>query len=87
MFGFRRLVIVLMLLWIVLLVVHPAVDLPQTVLRTSQLLPFMLVICSAVLAVAARDRLRSECSVLRQLAAHLLSACCSLLEKNCIQRC
>jgi hypothetical protein len=85
--GFRRLVIVLMLLWIVLLVVHPAVDLPHTVLRTGQLLSFMLVICSSVLAVAARDALRPRCSVLCRVAARPFSACCSLLEKNCIQRC
>ncbi len=87
MFGFRRLVIVLMLLWIVVLVVHPAVDLPHTVLRTGQLLSFTLVICSSVLAVAARDALRPGCSVLGPLAARPLSPCFSILEESCIQRC
>ncbi len=85
MFGFRRLVIVLMLLWIVVLVVHPAVDLPHTVLRTSHLLS--LVICSSLLAVAARDALRPGCSVLGPLAARPLSPCFSILEESCIQRC
>jgi hypothetical protein len=85
--SFSRLVIVLMLIWIVVLVVHPAVDLPQTVLKTRQLFPLTLLICSAVLAIAGRDVLRPVCCVPHELAAHLFSTCCSPLERSCIQRC
>ena len=85
--SFRRLVIVLLLIWIVVLVVHPAVDLPQTVLKTRQLFPLMLVICWAVLTIAGGDALRVVCRVSRAGAASLFAACCSLLERSCIQRC
>ena len=81
-----RLIVVLVLLWIILLVAHPAVDLPQTVVRTGQLLRLVSVMCSA-LAVVASFKLRSRWSVLGQLAEPSLCPCHTLLEKNCVQRC
>jgi hypothetical protein len=82
-----RLIFVLVLVWIILLVVaHPAVDLPQTVVRTGQLLRLLSVMCSA-LAVVASFMLRSRWSALAQLAEPSLCPCNTLLEKNCVQRC
>jgi len=84
--GFYRLIIVLMLVWILLLVVHPATDLPQTVLRSNQLFPLMLVMWSAVVALSAVYTL-SGCVVLRQLSAHRCTICLSTLDKTCLHRC
>jgi len=84
--GFYRLIIVLMLVWILLLVIHPAIDLPQTVLRSNQLV-LMLVMWSAVVAVPALQGLWSGRAMLRQLTAHHFSTCRSTLNKTCLQRC
>ena len=84
--GFYRLIIVLMLVWILLLVIHPATDLPQTVLRSNQLFPLMLVMWSAVVALSAVYTL-SGCVMLRQLLAHRCTICLSTLDKTCLQRC
>ena len=85
--GFHRLTIVLMLVWILLVVVHPAVDLPQTVLRTGQLFPLVLVIWSAVVTAAVIDILWSRCMGRWNLMCRRFSPGCSLLEKTCVQRC
>ena len=84
--GFYRLIIVLMLVWILLLVIHPAIDLPQTVLRSNQLV-LMLVMWSAVVAVSALQGLWPGRVMLRQLTAHQFSTCRSTLDKTCLQRC
>jgi hypothetical protein len=83
---FTRVIVAVVVIWIILLVVHPVVDLAQTVLRTGQLLPFLLVMCS-VLAVVAAYIMRPRWSMLRQLAEPPLYPCSTLLEKICIQRC
>jgi len=84
---FSRLIVMVLLVWIALIVVHPAADLPNTVLRSNQLLPFVLVICSAVVAVATLDALWKERAMLRQLLAPPFSPSSFLLIRTCIQRC
>lgn len=87
MYTVRQIAIIFMLLWILLLVVHPAVDLPDTVFRSGQLLPLVLLICSSVVAVAGGEFMSTESSMLRTLATHCVSSPPSLLGKNCVQRC